>query len=154
MTKEEYNDLKRKYCNAEGFFSIHEMLIDYCQMDVSVLKKGFSKYCQLIYERFSTHPLDGTITLSSLAFKIFKNNFLPPNLVHAIDGVNLLANNSKLQFEVLYYIKTLLDGTKFELIMPREKLAQVNVNVNGKNFSVDGLLVCGKTVIAMIEVNG
>ena len=129
------------------------MLIDYCQMDVSVLRLGFCQYCQTIWERFSIHPLNNTITLSSLAFKIYKTHYLE-NGVHALDSVDLLANNSKFQFEVLYYIKTLLEGTKFELITQREKMSQVNINVNGKNFSVDGLLICGKKVIAAIETNG
>ena len=153
LTIDEYKNLKAKYCNKEGIFSIHEMLIDYCQMDVLVLKMGFSKYCQAIWECFLIHPLNGTITLSSLSFKIFKSHYLPSN-VYALDSIDLLANNSKLQFEVLYYIKTLLDGTKFELITQREKLSQVNINVQGKNYSVDVLLVKDKTVIAVIEVNG
>ena len=154
LTMQEYDNLKKKYCNEDGIFSVHQMLIDYCQMDVKVLKMGFSRYCQSIFERFSVHPLDGTITLSSLAFKIFKTHYLADSDIYALDSLDLLANNSKLQYEILYYVKTLLDGTKYELITQREKLSQVNVNVNGKNFAVDGLLTRGKEIIAAIEIFG
>ena len=61
-----------------------------------------------------------------------------------------------MQYEILYYIKTLLRGTEFELLSQREKLSQVNVNVEGKSYAVDGLILCKKTnqVVSTIECQG
>ena len=155
LTYTEYQDLKKKYCDSNEIFSVQRMLLDYCHTDVAVLLAGFSKFIQIVYDRFNLHPLDNTVTLSSVCWKLYKKNFIPDNL-YAIDTIDILANNSKIQYEILYYIKTLLRGTKFELISQREKLSQVNVNLEGKNYCVDAIIINKETnqIVTTIETLG
>ena len=155
LTYAEYQSMKKKYCELNDMFSIHEMLRDYCHTDVAVLRAGFSKYIKIIYDKFKLHPLENTVTLSSVTWKLYKTWFIPDNL-YALDSIDIFANNSKLQYEVLYYIKTLLRGTEFELITQREKLSPVNVNIEGKSYATDGLIrhKNSNQVLALVEVNG
>ena len=118
---------------------MHKLLVDYCTRDTQVLRLGFDAYLTIVYKRFGLHALDGCVTLSSLAFRLYRTFFMPSN-VYNVDSSDVLANNSKIQLEWLYYLKTYLDPNVYELITVREKLTQVNINCGGKSYSVDGII--------------
>ena len=120
-------------------FSVHKLLVDYCTRDTQVLRLGMDAYLDIVYKRFGIHALEGSVTLSSLAFRIYRTFFMPNN-IYNVDSCDILANNSKIQLEWLYYLKTYLDPEKYELITVREKLSQVNINCGGKSYSVDGII--------------
>ena len=94
LSYSEYQALKNEYCDSKGIFPVHKMLSDYCHMDCAVLRLGFMKYIRIIHDRFNIHPLENTVTLSSVTWKLFKTHFISDEL-YTMDSFDELANNSK-----------------------------------------------------------
>ena len=135
-----YELLKAKYCDSNGMFYVRDMLAEYCSKDTSVLRLGFNRYIRTIVGRFKVHPLNGTLTYSSLAYKIYKKFYMPDD-IYVFDRSTLFSHASKEQLEYLYYIRENIDANKFKLVTARDVSGEVNVYIKNKRFKVDGALV-------------
>ena len=94
ISEQGYQELKNTYCDKYGFFKVVDLLSDYCKRDVKTLLLGFERYLDIIISRFQINPLDGTVTLSSVSYKIWPTHYMSANLVHVIDSSCTLSNNS------------------------------------------------------------
>ena len=155
IEQREYDTMKMKYADDKGNFKVLDLLTDYCMQDVKILKLGMEKFVSKLYNRFKVHPLDGTVTMSSVAYKVFRTNYLTSD-VRVIDSTSTLANNSHFQFEWLYYLRKKIDNPNHKLITYRDKLSQVYVVVAGKKYSTDGVIIdkTTKQVVTIAEALG
>ena len=153
LSIDDYNIMKAKYSNSQGLFSVRNMLSEYCQMDVKLLLLGFESFIKVVYQKLKMHPLDFSITLSSLAFKGFALHYMDPELRN-LDTSTLLANNSRGQIEWLYNIKCLIPNN-LRLVTASETQTDLNIFCGGKRFCPDGILLdSNNTILAIFEYFG
>ena len=63
-------------------FDLKKILVDYCWQDCVVLGKAIQEYIKVFSHLASVHPFDeGVYTLPSLAFAIFRTNFMKKNSI-------------------------------------------------------------------------
>jgi len=66
-------------------FKFKETLIKYCSHDTLILAKSFIKYRQMVFENFQIDILS-CMTLSSLAFKIFRSKYYSQSIIQQSHG--------------------------------------------------------------------
>ena len=80
LTMQDYDEMKAEVCNVNDMFYVQRLLIRYCMQDTRVLRLGFDYYLKLMQGKFGVHPLYGSITYSSLTFKIWNIKYMPDNI--------------------------------------------------------------------------
>jgi DNA polymerase type B, organellar and viral len=81
INKQEYKDYKSKYTN----WSLKSEAIKYCKIDCISLYQIIFKFNEMIYNLFKLN-IHNYPTLPSLAFAIFRSNFMTPNLIPQLSG--------------------------------------------------------------------
>lgn len=87
ITLEEYNEYKLLFHNN---WSLKEEAIKYCNIDCISLYQIIDKFSELIFSNFYVN-IHNYATLPSLAFAIFRSNFLPKDTICQLSGE--IANN-------------------------------------------------------------
>lgn len=82
ITLEEYNKYKSEFNNN---WNLKDELIKYCIKDSVGLHQVISKFAEMIFSLFQRN-IHHYPTLPSLAFGIFRSNFMPENLIPQISG--------------------------------------------------------------------
>ena len=83
----EYNEYKANFTNN---WSLKNESIKYCNIDCISLHQIIDKFSELIFTNFNVN-IHNYATLSSLAFAIFRSNFLPKDTIVQLSGE--IANN-------------------------------------------------------------
>ena len=78
VTIEEYNEYKTNF--KDKLYNIKEETIKYCNQDVVTLHEVIHIFSKYIFDKFNIN-IHNTPTISSLAFAIFRSNFLDGKLV-------------------------------------------------------------------------
>ena len=156
MTLLDYEKMKESVCDVNGKFYVQRLLIKYCMQDTQILRLGFDKYLKLMVSKFSIHPLQGTITYSSLTYKIWNTLYMPENSVYVLDNSSVLSNASKLQYEWLFYIKKQINTHAYQLITGRDPCGEVNVWCGSRRLKLDGCIVdrATKKLVVALEMLG
>ena len=83
ITLSEYNNLLTKYTGQ--VWSFKDESIKYCKLDCISLHEVLIKFTELIYSEFNINS-HKSLTLPSLAMRIYKSQFMPENSVYQIVG--------------------------------------------------------------------
>ena len=140
MTMQDYESMKAEVCDANDMFYVQRLLIRYCMQDTRVLRLGFDYYLKLMNSKFGVHPLHGSITYSSLTFKIWNMKYMPEN-VYIHDTASVLSQVSMLQYEWLHLIKRQIDTKTYQLITGRDPSGEVNIWCGPRRLKIDGCLI-------------
>lgn len=83
ISREEYDLIKKEHGNR--VWSFREEAIKYCSIDCVALFDIIFKFNELIFNQFSLN-VHGSLTLPSLAMKIYKSSFMTKNTIYQILG--------------------------------------------------------------------
>jgi hypothetical protein len=83
ITQNEYELLHREY--SELTWSFKEEAIKYCKLDCQSLHEVIVKFNELIFKEFKVN-IHQSLTLPSLAMRIYKVHFMPANSIYQIDN--------------------------------------------------------------------
>ncbi len=83
ISREEYDLIKKEHGNR--VWSFREEAIKYCNIDCVALFDIIFKFNELIFSQFSLN-VHGSLTLPSLAMKIYKSSFMTKNTIYQILG--------------------------------------------------------------------
>jgi hypothetical protein len=103
ISHEEYNNYAKQFNND---WNLRNETIKYCELDCKVLKQVINKFSDNIFNSFRLDILKFT-TLSSLAFAIFRSQFMRKNNIPLIHG------------EIYNFIKESYTGGSVDVFKPR-----------------------------------
>ena len=83
LTSNEYLNLKNEF--KSKFWSFRDEAIKYCQLDCQSLHEVIVKFNELIFKEFKVN-IHNSLTLPSLAMRIYKVHFMPANSIYQIDS--------------------------------------------------------------------
>ena len=83
LTSNEYLNLKNEF--KSKFWSFQEESIKYCQLDCQSLHEVLTKFNELIFNEFKVN-INKSLTLPSLAMRIYKTHFMPANSIYQLGG--------------------------------------------------------------------
>ena len=83
LSSSEYLNLKNEF--KSKFWSFRDEAIKYCQLDCQSLHEVIVKFNELIFKEFKVN-IHNSLTLPSLAMRIYKVHFMPANSIFQIDS--------------------------------------------------------------------
>jgi hypothetical protein len=83
ISNSEWNDLKKSH--GKIIWNFKDEAIKYCKLDCKSLHEILTKFNELIYSKFNIN-IHKSLTLPSLAMRIFKIHFMPANSIYQILG--------------------------------------------------------------------
>ena len=83
LSSSEYLNLKNEF--KSKFWSFRDEAIKYCQLDCQSLHEVIVKFNELIFKEFKVN-IHNSLTLPSLAMRIYKVHFMPANSIYQIDS--------------------------------------------------------------------
>jgi|SRR5688572_3777733 len=85
VTLDQYNEYKNNYNRQSQEWNFRTEAIKYCELDCISLYQILIKFNNLIFDKFKLN-IHKYPTTPSLAFKIFRNRFLPKDKIHMLTG--------------------------------------------------------------------
>jgi hypothetical protein len=91
LNQDEYDSLRNqfhfhsKYSNNDSLWSFKDEAIKYCQNDCKCLFDVLIKFNELVFIKFKVN-IHSSLTLPSLAMRIYKSQYMPDNTIYQILG--------------------------------------------------------------------
>lgn len=128
---------QRKRTPYNHFQELHA----YCANDTFMLTCAVVRFISLFYKISGVYPFLETITLSNLAFTIYRKLFMPVNKlsITPLNNYTLNSNSSRVSKKYLVY-KNYYEN----VCSMKEGIAQTEIRVGNLNIIADGLLVTSK----------
>lgn len=109
--------------NSNAVFSLKDELIEYCKIDVDILRKACMRFRTLLLDNTQVDPFDGPITIASTCMKVFRTNYLKPDTISIVpwNGYRRIDNQSIKASQWLYW-------------MSHKNNIQIQMAENGREF--------------------
>jgi hypothetical protein len=109
ITLEEYNEYKSNFNNN---WNLKDEAIKYCKLDSKSLHQVVFKFANLVFDLF-TRNIHNYPTLPSLAFSVFRANFMPENTIPQLTG------------EIAFNIRSGYTGGSVDVYIPKPKKGEL-----------------------------
>ena len=149
----DYNEYKSKY---NSNWSLRSESLLYCERDVISLYQVIIKFSQMIFELFNVN-IHNYPTLPSVAFAIFRSNFLVENLIPQLSGriaadirdgytggaVDMYIPKNKVGTKIYCYdVNALYPSQMFNRMMPVGTPIYFKGNIRAQNAQAFGFFYC------------
>jgi len=94
-------------------WSFEQESIKYCKLDCLSLHEVLTKFNELVYSNFSIN-IHKTLTLPSLAMRIYKTHYMPENSIYQLTG------------EVEQNIRQSYSGGAVDVYIPHNRIAPLS----------------------------
>lgn len=148
MTKIQRVNFNEWYFNRkkEGPFSLEKEITEYCRMDVKILAKGMLKMSETLFDMTGCELFSAqSCTISSIAMKIFRSQFMPEKTILNIGDVRPNSNISfsKSACELFDYMNFIQYFGEEKIIHAQNSPSEVRIG----RFFVDGIIPSKKIII-------
>ena len=108
ITMDNYLLLAKEFTNK--LWSFKEESIKYCKLDCKILFEVLSKFNELVFKEFKVN-VHNSLTLPSLAARIFKTHFIPKDTIYQLHG------------KVEHFIRKSYSGGAVDVYIPHNKIS-------------------------------
>ena len=146
MSAVDKEDFLLWYKQQNDIFDFKKELIRYCQMDCMVLAEAFLKFRDLVLITSGLDIfLENCFTLSGLTMTIFRNNYLPPELLLNIARDRKTYKSSKIATAFIDYINSVRKKKNLPPFLHHRNFLFGEVSIG--SFLVDGYIPETKSIL-------